>query len=109
MAPRHDPENTDRRVRSRAAVAVLACLAITVAAPSEAQQRIKSPRGSNVTIDYGVLDSLGPARTVPSVLLPSMPRPQFPMGNAATRRLPAGRAAVGVQRIILTPQGRARA
>ncbi len=51
MAPRHDSENTNRRVRSRAMVAVLACLAIMVAAPSEAQQRIKGPRGSNVTID----------------------------------------------------------
>ncbi len=109
MAPRHDPENADRRVRSRAMVAVLACLAITVAAPSEAQQRIKSPRGSNVTIDYGVLDSLGPAKTVPDVLRPSMPRPRFPIGRAAVRRLPAGRAAVARQRIVLTPPGRAKA
>ena len=108
MAPRHDSENTDRRVRSRAMVAVLACLAITVAAPSEAQQRIKGPRGSNVTIDYSVLDSLGPAPTVPDVLRPSMPRPQFPIGSAAVRRLPAGRAAAAGQRIILTPPGRAK-
>ncbi len=109
MAPRHDSENTNRRVRSRAMVAVLACLAIMVAAPSEAQQRIMGPRGSNVTIDYSVLDSLGPAPTVPDVLRPSIPRPRFPIGRAAVRRLPAGRAAVAGQRIILTPPGRAKA
>lgn len=109
MAPRHDSENTDRRVRSRAMVAVLSCLAITFAAPSEAQQRIKGPRGSNVTIDYSVLDSLGPAPTVPGVLRPSIPRPRFSIGRAAVRRLPAGRAAVAGQRIILTPPGRAKA
>ncbi len=109
MAPRHDSEITDRRARSRAMVDVVAGLAITGAAPSEAQQRIQFPRGSNVTIDYGVLDSLGPARTVPGVLRPSMPRPQFPMGRAAVRRLPAGRAAAAGQRIVLTPPGRAKA
>ena len=109
MAPRYNPENIDRHARSGTLVAVLACLAIMVAAPSQAQQRISTPRGSNVTIDYGVLDSLGPAPNVPRVLRPSMPRPRNPLGSAATRRLPAGRAVVTGQRIVLTPPGRAKA
>jgi len=111
MAPRfnlENPENIDRHARSRATIAVLACLAIMFAAPSEAQYRGATARGSNVTIDYGVLDSLGPAPNVPSVLQPSLLRPQIPRGSTATRRLPAGRAVVTGQRIVLTPPGRAK-
>ncbi len=110
MSHRHDPESAVRRVRSTAAVVVWAGMAITVmaiagAAPSEAQRRFMTARGSSVTIDYSVLESLGPAPTVPRVLRPSMPRPQYPIGSAATRRLPAGRATVAGQRIVLTPPG----
>lgn len=110
MSHRHDLDSPVRRVRSTAAVVVLAGMVITVmaivgAAPSEAQRRFMTARGASVTIDYGVLESLGPVRTVPSVLRPSMPRPRYPMGSAATRRLPAGRVGAARPRIVLTPPG----
>ncbi len=105
MSHRYDPQIPVRRVRSTAAVAVLAAMAITVAVPSKAQRRFATPPGANVTIDYGVLESLGPAPTVPRVLLLSLPRPRYSMGSAATRRLPAGRAVAAGQRIVLTPPG----
>ena len=89
MASRHDQENSDRHMRSRAVVAVLAYISIMVATPSEAQRHNQSPRVSNVTIDYGVLDSLGPA--------PNLPRP------------PAGRAAATGKHIVLTPPSKGKA
>jgi outer membrane protein OmpA-like peptidoglycan-associated protein len=90
------------------AAAVLAGLAVMIAAApaTEAQRR---PGGSSVTIDYSVLQSLGPAPTVPRLLLPTMPRPQLPMASAMTRRLPAGRTVATGQRIVLRPPGRGKA
>lgn len=103
MSHRDDPESTVRRLRFPAAVVVLSCLAISYSVPSSAQ------RAPNVTIDYGVLESLGPALNVPRMLLPSMPRPRYPLGSVVTRRLPAGRAPAAEQRIVLTPPRRSKA
>ena len=108
MAHSHTSENPGRRMPFSMAAAVLAGLAVMIAAApaTEAQRR---PGGSSVTIDYSVLQSLGPAPTVPRLLLPTMPRPQFPMASAMTRRLPAGRTVATGQRIVLRPPGRGKA
>ncbi len=109
MAHRHDRVSTACRVRSPAAIFVVACLVAAVAMPSQAQRRTTTPRNPSVTIDYGVLNSLGPAQSVPSLLLPTTPRPQLPMGSAVTRRLPAGRAVTTSRPVVLRPPGRAKA
>ena len=95
MAPHYNLKITDCHTWSTTAVAVVTFIAILVATPSVAQKHSKSPRGSNVTIDYGVLNSLGPA--------PSVARPQFPDGNVAGRRPSTGSAPATDRRIVLTP------
>jgi len=95
MAPYYNLKFANLRIWSKTTVAVSACVAIMVAIPSVAQQKSKSLRGSNVTIDYGVLNSLGPS--------PSLARPQNSNGGVAERRPPTGSAAATGKRIILTP------
>ena len=101
MAPHYNLKITDCHTWSTAAIAVAICIAILVATPSVAQQHSKSPRGSNVTIDYGVLNSLGPT--------PSLARPQFPDGNVAGRRPSTGSAPATDQRIVQTPPRKSNA
>jgi outer membrane protein OmpA-like peptidoglycan-associated protein len=102
MSHRDDRKRPVRRARFAAAFVVLACTAMGLpTSPSDAQQRFAMPRNSSVTIDYGVLESLGPEPTVPQVLMPTLPRPQYPIGST---RAPAGRA-MPAERIVLRPPG----
>ncbi len=80
--------------------------------PLGAQQTIGRAMGPSVSVDYGVLDSLGPAPTLPSLLLGNMVRPPARVYGARAPRFPVLRGADAVMptdRIVLIPPGKKRA
>lgn len=63
-------------------------------------------------VDYGVLDSLGPAPTLPSLLLGNMARPPAAVYGPGRARFPVlrgGGAVIPMDRVVLTPPGKKRA
>ena len=57
------------------AALLMASIVARAGSPLSAQQTIGRAMGPSVSVDYGVLDALGPAPTLPSLLLGRMPRP----------------------------------
>jgi len=88
---------------------LLAWLVALTTAPAAAQQMVGRAVGPSVTVDYGVLDELGPPPTVPSVLLGGISRPSAAPWGAGRARFPvpgAAGAASPTDRIVLTPPGK---
>lgn len=98
---------------SRWGAALLVSLIVALATtPLGAQQTIGRAMGPSVSVDYGVLDSLGPAPTLPSLLRGSLARPPAGVSGVRAPRFPvlSGASAVlPMDRVVLTPPGKKRA
>ncbi len=104
---------TNGGIAPRWGAALLVSLMITLATtPLGAQQTIGRVMGPSVSVDYGVLDSLGPAPTLPSLLLGSLARPPAEVRGVGAPRFPvlSGAGAVmPTDRVVLTRPGKKRA
>lgn len=87
------------------AALVAGAIAVMAASPLAAQQTVGRSAGPSVSVDYGVLDSLGPAPTLPSLLRAQLPPvdssgPRFPVVGKRRSTAPSD------ERVVLTPPGK---